>query len=109
MKRMGWVIRLNSDSVEKYQRLHERVWPEVLEMISNSNIKNYVIYLREPENLLFASYEYHGSDHDADMASMARDPKTREWWELTDPCQEPLSSTAEGERWAPMYEVFYHA
>ena len=39
---------------------------------------------------------------------MAADPKTQEWWTLTDPCQERLESAAEGEHWAMMEEVFHH-
>jgi uroporphyrinogen decarboxylase len=29
---------------------------------------------------LFAYFEYHGTDYAADMAKMAADPKTQEWW-----------------------------
>jgi L-rhamnose mutarotase len=42
-----------------------------------------------------------------DVARMQADPATRRWWALTDPCQEPLASHAEGEWWAPMVEVFH--
>lgn len=41
------------------------------------------------------------------MARMAADPKTREWWALTGPCQEPVPTAASGEWWAPMEEVFH--
>jgi L-rhamnose mutarotase len=41
------------------------------------------------------------------MARMAADPVTQQWWKLTDPCQEPLESRAEGEWWAQMEEVFH--
>ena len=37
-------------------------------MIENCNIRNCSIFLREPENLLFSSFEYHGSDFVKDMA-----------------------------------------
>ena len=39
---------------------------------------------------------------------MAADPVTQAWWKLTDPCQQPVASAAEGERWAEMEEVFHH-
>ena len=41
------------------------VWPEILKAISDSNIRNYTIFLKEPENILFAYWEYHGSDFKA--------------------------------------------
>ena len=48
-----------------------------------------------------------GEDFAADMAKMAADPTTQEWWELTNPCQEPPPTRKEGEWWAEMEEVFH--
>lgn len=75
MQRMGMMIGLNGDKVAEYKRLHAAVWPEILALISSCNIRNYTIFLREPENVLFGTWEYHGTDFDADMARMAADPK----------------------------------
>ena len=107
MQRMGQIIGLNADKVEEYKRLHAAVWPEILAMISACSIKNYSIYLKEPENLMFAYYEYHGTDYAADMAKMAADPKTQEWWAVCMPCQKPLDTRKESEWWAGMEEVFH--
>lgn len=76
-------------------------------MIENCNIRNYSIFLREPENLLFSSFEYHGSDFAKDMARMAADPRTRAWWNVCGPCQHPLPTRTTGEWWASMTEVFH--
>ncbi len=107
MQRMGSAISLNADKVVEYKKLHADVWPEVLKMIRDCNITNYSIFLREPENLLFSYWEYTGTDFDADMARMAAHEQTRRWWTFTDPCQKPFASCAEGEKWAPMEEVFH--
>ena len=107
MKRMGMVIGLVPERIAEYKRLHAAVWPAVLERIAASGMRNYTIYLREPENLLFASWEYHGHDLAADMAAIAADPETQRWWTFTDPCQRPLDSRAAGEHWAAMEEVFH--
>ena len=106
MKRYGFLIGIRPEDIPEYKRLHADVWPEVLEQIRKSHIRNYSIFLREPENLLFGYYEYHGEDHAADMARMAEDPKTREWWAVCGPKQLPLESRAEGEWWAEMEPVF---
>lgn len=108
MQRMGMVIGIKPEKIAEYKRLHAAVWPEILAKISEANIKNYSIFLREPENLLFGYWEYHGSDFQADMAKIAADPKTQDWWKLTDPCQTPLASRAAGEHWTMMKEVFHH-
>ena len=109
MTRYGMVVGLNEDKKAEYVRLHAAVWPDVLKMIAQCNIKNYSIYLKEPENLMFSYYEYHGSDHAADMAKMAADPVTQDWWALCRPCQNPLSTRKPGEWWAAMDEIFHMA
>ncbi|WP_010441250.1 L-rhamnose mutarotase [Ruegeria conchae] len=104
---MGMMIGIKPEMIDEYKRLHANAWPEVLKQIQHSNIRNYTIFLREPENVLFGYWEYHGTDFAADMAEMAKDPKTQEWWTQTDPCQSPLTSRKEGEQWAMMEEVFH--
>ncbi len=105
MKRYGMVIRVRPEKFDEYKRLHEAVWPDVLNQISACNIRNYSIYHKD--GLLFSFFEYHGSDFAADMARMAADPITQEWWKHCEPCQEPLSTRAPGEWWANMEEVFH--
>lgn len=106
MKRYGMVIKVKPEMVESYKHLHANTWPQVLQRITDCNIRNYSIFLRD--GLLFSYFEYVGDDYDADMARMAEDPVTRAWWKLTDPCQEPVDSAGEDEWWAPMEEVFHH-
>ena len=108
MKRMGMVIGIRPEKIAEYKRLHAETWPEILAKISDCNIRNYSIFLREPENLLFGYWEYHGADFEADAAKMAADPVTQRWWQLTDPCQNRLASAKEGEQWSMMEEVFHH-
>jgi len=104
------VIGLNAEKLEEYKELHAAVWPGVLEMIAACNIRNYSIYLRklpDGKHYLFSYFEYVGEDFDADMAKMAADETTQKWWELCEPCQQPLDDRAEGEWWANMEEVFH--
>jgi L-rhamnose mutarotase len=105
MRRFGQVIGVKPDQIEAYERIHAAVWPEVLAMIQACNISNYSIFRHQ--NLLFAYFEYVGADFDADMAKMAADSKTREWWTHTDSMQEPVEGRVPGEWWASMKEVFH--
>lgn len=107
MQRMGMVIGLEASKITEYKALHAAVWPEILALISACNIRNYTIFLKEPENLLFGTWEYVGSDFDADMAKMAADPKNKEWWSVCMPCQRPLDTRKPGEWWAMMEAVFH--
>ena len=110
MKRYGTVIGLAPEKVEEYKRLHAEVWPDVLAMIRECNIRNYSIYLRTLDDgrpYLFSYFEYTGGDFESDMAKMAADPTTQQWWSYCMPCQRPLEHRAEGEWWAGMEEVFH--
>jgi L-rhamnose mutarotase len=105
VKRYGQVIGVRSECLQEYKAYHAQVWPEVLETIRACNIRNYSIFQKDGQ--LFAYFEYIGDDFEADMARMAADPKTQEWWAIMEPMQEPLDTRAEGEWWADMEEVFH--
>lgn len=104
-RRVAQVVRLKDGAEEEYRRLHAAVWEDVLEQIRRSHISNYSIFLRD--GLLFAYFEYTGDDLAADLAAMAQDERTREWWTLTDPLQEPVATAEQGQWWAPLEEVFH--
>ncbi|MDC7233968.1 MAG: L-rhamnose mutarotase [Spirochaetales bacterium] len=105
MKRFGQVIKVREGQFESYKYHHAHPWKEINDKIKDCNISNYSIYHKD--GYLFAYMEYTGDDFDADMAKMAADPKTQEWWALMKPMQEPLETREEGEWWADMEEVYH--
>ena len=105
MKRYGQIIKVRPEKLDYYKELHANPWPDVLNMISECNIRNYTIYLKG--EYLFAYFEYIGDDFQEDMAKMAADPTTQRWWDECIPCQQPLDDRAEGEWWTNMEEVFH--
>ncbi len=107
MQRMGLCNRLRPEKAAEYIALHADAWPGVLATIAACNIRNFSIFLREPEYLLFACWEYHGEDFAADARKMAADPVTQKWWDLCMPMQAPFSTNAQGEWWGSMEEGFH--
>ena len=105
MQRFGMVLRVRPEAEREYKRYHAAVWPDVLSMIRECNIRNYSIYLKD--GFLFTYFEYHGADFKADMARMAADPATQKWWAIMEPMQDPLPTRQPGEWWADMEEVFH--
>lgn len=105
MKRYGSVIRVVPEKLDEYKRLHAAVWPGILKMIGECNIRNYSIFYKD--GFLFSYYEYVGNDYVADMDKMATDPETQRWWKITESCQLPLDTRQDGEWWADMEEVFH--
>ena len=105
MTRYGMVLGVKPEDEARYREYHAAVWPGVLEMIRQCNIRNYSIFHKD--HMLFAYFEYVGDNFDADMAKMAADPKTQEWWSIMIPMQSPWETRKEGEWWACMEEVFH--
>jgi cytidyltransferase-like protein len=114
----GSIIGLRPEWVERYKVLHEHVFPGVLDRLTRSNIRNYSIFLglarddadagpAGPALTLFSHLEYTGVDHAGDMAEIAADETTKQWWTLTDPMQVPLPERAGGDWWVALPE--WHA
>jgi L-rhamnose mutarotase len=91
MTRYGMVLGLKPEDEEKYKQHHAAVWPGVLDM----------------DHTLYSYFEYVGEDYAADMAKMAADKTTQEWWAIMEPMQSPIPTRKPGEWWANMEEVFH--
>lgn len=110
VKRFGSVTGLKPDQIAYYKKLHAAVWPGVQRKITECNIHNYSIYLKEIDHkfYLFSYFEYTGKDFEADMKKMASDTTTQRWWKETAPTQIPLpDAAAKKETWSSMEEVFH--
>lgn len=105
LQRYSSIIKVKSEKLQEYKRLHANVWPEILDMIKKCNIQNYSIYYKD--GYLFSYYEYIGDDYQKDMESIAADPFTQKWWDVCKPCQEPIENRKENGWWADMEEVFH--
>lgn len=105
--RFGMVIGLKPEKVEEYKRLHAECWPAVMKTLSNNNVRNFAIFIKEPENLLFGAFDFVGEDYVEAQKRIAECPATKAWLKLTDPCQEPLPTRTPGEWWAFMPLVFH--
>ncbi len=53
MIRKGLVIGIKPEFIAEYKKTHSDVWPDILEKISESKIKNYSIFLKKTGFLLF--------------------------------------------------------
>jgi L-rhamnose mutarotase len=127
-RRIGAAIKLKREQYRRYRELHDNVWDAVLERMYQSNIRNFVIYYHEETSTMFQSFDWighwktsggHALSHEkeqrlfeSDMAAVANDPVTRQWWNECEPCQQPFaqwkagstppSQGGTGDWWAPM-------
>jgi L-rhamnose mutarotase len=105
MKRVGMVIDVRPEKLGEYLELHRAVWPDVLAVLRRNGVRNYSIFLKD--HTLFGYLEFAGDDYQRAMARVAEDEATKRWWKLTEPCQQPWPTRADGAWWADMEEVFH--
>ena len=104
--RFGMVIGLRDECREAYVDLHRG--EGVRDVLHEANIRNFRIYLqRMPDGALyeFATYDYVGADHAADMERLARSQANQAWLALCDPMQVPLPGHT---GWAVMDEIYFN-
>lgn len=102
VKRIILYAQIKEDMVEEYVRLHENAWPEVLDVIAQSNMHNYSISIRGNE--LYTYYEYTGNDLEADQEKMSSNPIMQKWQKFTKPC---FIRDENGKAYKEMKEIFY--
>lgn len=106
MIRFGQLGKLKPEKIGEYKALHADPWPGVLKTITECNLRNYSIYIHG--DLVFAYFEYVGQDYDGDMAKMAEDSVTQEWWKHTKPCFEKYAIDEGSEFYHDLQSIFYH-
>ena len=106
MKRMGMVIGVKPERIAEYKKTHAAVWPEVLAKISDCNMRNYTIFLREPENLLFGYFEAADS-FQASLAGMETEEVNERWQAAMSPYFEALGGARPDENMLEITEVFH--
>lgn len=62
---------------EEYKRRHAAIFPELKQLLSDSGVSNYSIYLDEGTNTLFAYQEVTGDTGSQDLGS---NPIVQHWW-----------------------------
>ncbi|MFN7279324.1 MAG: L-rhamnose mutarotase [bacterium] len=105
--RFGMVNRIRPEALDSYLALHADGHPGVRDLLVRYHICNFNIFLQRigEEWFEFAYYEYTGSDHAADMAALAAEPRNIQWLANCDPMQQPL----EGQTgWTVMERIYFN-
>lgn len=108
VKRVGMVIKIKPENLEKYKALHADSVSGVRDLLNKYNLRNFSIFMIKLEDgqfYEFGYYEYWGSDFETDMHNLNNEPRNKAWLELCDPMQIPL----EGEvSWKKMEGIYFN-
>ncbi len=102
MPRLAFKMQLHPGQEAEYQRRHDALWPELAELLKQTGIRNYSIYL-DPETLaLFGVLDI---DVPLRLDDLPAHPVMQRWWAYmadimaTNADHSPVS--------LPLKEVFY--
>ncbi len=102
MRRSAFKMRLLPGMRDEYVRRHNEIWPELKQLLSDSGVRDYTIFLDEETDTLFAVQKNEGGAGSQDLGSTEI---VRRWWEYmadimeTNPDNSPVS--------VPLEEVFH--
>lgn len=77
MIRRAFVMQVNPDSHEEYEKRHNPIWPELEETLKAHGVTNYSIFLDEEENKLFAYAEIEDLEK---WKAIAGTEVCQKWW-----------------------------
>jgi len=109
MQRVGFLLKVKKDRLDEYKAIHEKVWPEMLQALSETGWHNYSLFMRE-DGLLFGYFE---TPHDfaTARALMAEKEINRRWQDMMAPYFESPTgdSTHADDMMIELEEVFHLA
>jgi len=109
MNRHVLTVNLKDDpaAIDAYRRHHERVWPEVLESLRRSGVREMDIHLLGRQLVMVLELE-DGLEIDRVFAAhRTSSSRVVEWEALMKTLQEPVAAARPGDWWATMEPVFH--
>jgi len=106
MKRFGMTTMLKDEVgvIEKYEKYHNEVWPEVVEASKKVGIRRVFIYRMDRQLFMFMETT-DDFDMERDFAKYMESSKVQEWEELMRTFQVKESSVSGCSQWMRMEEV----
>lgn len=102
MKRRAFTMRLKPGAVAEYRRRHAEIWQELTQLIRQSDVFDYSIFLDETTLTLFAVQKV--SDNYV-AANLSSHPIMKKWWVYMAPLMEVNSDDSPACR--ELEEVFH--
>ena len=102
MQRVGFAMQLKPGAKAEYRRRHDAIWPELVRLLREAGIREYVIYLDPQSDTLYASHKL--TDRNG-LDRLPEDPIMRRWWAAMADLMETNPDASPVVR--PLEELFY--
>jgi L-rhamnose mutarotase len=77
MKTFAFKMKLFPGKEAEYRRRHNEIWPELKQLLLDSGIKEYYIFLDQETQTLFAFQKISGEGSSQDLGNH---PVVKKWW-----------------------------
>ena len=77
MESVALKMKLLKNCTAEYKKRHDEIWPELVTLLKNTGISDYVIYLDEETDILFASLKI---EDRAMLDSLPTKENMKKWW-----------------------------
>jgi L-rhamnose mutarotase len=102
MQRIAFVMKLFPGNEGEYRRRHDALWPELAELLHDTGIREYSIFLAESTGQLFG---YLRIDEALKLDDLPGHPVMQRWWAYM---QDIMETNADHSPVSmPLKEVFY--
>ena len=102
MTRAAFKMKLKPGFEAEYKKRHDEIWPELAELLKESGVSDYSIFLDHETNILFAVQKQSGDQGSQDLGT---NPVVRKWWDYMSDIME--SNPDHSPVTIPLTEVFY--
>jgi L-rhamnose mutarotase len=102
MQRLAFKMKLYKGFEEEYKKRHEQLWPELEQLLKETGISEYSIFLDDETNFLFCILK---AENPSALNNLPSKPVMQKWWAYmkdimeSNPDNSPVS--------IPLKEVFY--
>jgi len=98
-------LKNDPELIAEYRRYHEKIWPEITQIIKDSGIVDMEIYLLGTRMFMIMEVNESFSFEKKAKADQVN-PKVQEWEQLMWKFQQPLADARPGEKWLRMERIF---
>lgn len=78
MNRVAFKMKLKKGFEEEYQKRHDEIWPELLNLLKGQGVSDYSIFLDEETGVLFGVQKVDG---DSGSQDLGQNPIVQKWWD----------------------------
>lgn len=102
MKRIAFKMMLIKGCESEYKKRHDNIWPELQDLLKESGVANYSIFLEEETGALFGVLDCHD---ELKHQNLPLQPIMQKWWDYM---KDLMQTNADNSPVSiPLKEIFY--